>query len=56
MGVLTGKLPGRLEGGLVEKFLKETEKFFEKLVESGDNYGVAIAEREVEARLGNKWK
>ncbi|MHB1041735.1 MAG: hypothetical protein ACYC0Q_02730 [Eubacteriales bacterium] len=54
MGVLTGKIPGRLEGSFIEKVLKETERFYEKLVESGEKYGVAIAEREVEARLENK--
>lgn len=56
MGVLTGKLAGRLEKGLSEKALKEKEKFFKNLVKFSENYGVAIAEREVEARLENKKK
>lgn len=52
MGVLAGRFPGKVKEGNEEHMFGRLVELIKKFLSFADGYGVAIAERETEARLG----
>lgn len=56
MGVLAGRFPGKAREGHGERMLNRLVELVKKFIRFAEGYGVAIAEREVEARLDREKK
>lgn len=56
MGVLAGRFPGKVKEEKSEALFNKVAGFFKNLVSHAENFGVAVAEREVEALMGKEKK
>lgn len=54
MGVLTGRFPRRIEDSISEKAMNKLAELLKVFTKFAEGFGVAIAEREFEARLEKK--
>ncbi|MCL6638834.1 MAG: hypothetical protein K6T80_04025 [Firmicutes bacterium] len=50
MGVLTGRFPGKVEDTASDRFLQRLVELLRSFFRFAESYGVAVAEREFEAR------
>ena len=56
VSVLTGRFPGKVEESAGEKALSKLAELFMGFAKFAEGFGVAVAEREVEARLEKERK
>jgi hypothetical protein len=52
MGVLAGRFPGKVEEGNEQRMFGNLVELIKKFFSFAESYGVAVAERETEARMG----
>ena len=56
MGVLAGRFPGKVKEGKDERMFSGLVELFKSFVRFADNYGLEVADREIEARLEKEKK
>lgn len=56
MGVLAGRFPGKVKEGNGERVFSGLVELFKSFVKFADNFGLEVADREIEARLEKEKK